>query len=201
MKSIYYKSKLYAPVISKIREQYGVPFTNALLHKADQEYMRMELLVGSVPKEHKQHLHNVLERGALYAVLKKKFPENAYEMVYAPSHKRNVKTNRLIARITRYKIGAKLFIRLMYRLGDTVFSEKTGHKKQWKVREKQCAAFDMLECPYVTYCKMVGLPELSKSFCDDDIEVFSNLPNIKYTRPQTIGNGAEKCDFRMELIK
>ncbi len=199
MKSIYKNRGLYAPVIANIRREYGGFFADAIVREADRTYWRMKQQIGDVPKAHKPHLDSVLERAALYRTLKEARFGQAYDRVMAPVHKRNMKVNRTVAGFTGHKGGAKLFLRLMYKLGDSVFSEKAGHRKEWKVREKHCAAFDMLECPYVTYCNALNLPELSKSFCDDDIEVFDNLPNIKYTRPITLGNGGEKCDFRMEL--
>lgn len=195
----YRKNKLYASVIKHIRRTYGRSFADEIINKSNREYQRMQQIVGDVPKEHRKHVNAIIERAALYTVLKEKFPEDAYEMVCEPLHTRNYKTNRMIAKVTRREPGARFFLRMMYVMGDTVFNEKAGHIKRWRIREKTCAAFDMLECPYVSYLNLLGLPELARSFCDDDIEVFSKLPNIKYTRPETLGLGGAKCDFRMEL--
>ncbi len=60
---------------------------------------------------------------------------------------------------------------------------------------------DITQCPYHKYLTELGCGELNKLFCDNDVYSYGSIPGLKFTRTKTIGDGDERCDFKMELIK
>lgn len=199
MKNRYDKMKEYFSLFDTIEENYGKEQLNLIKEKANAEYDRLEALAGDVPKYVKPHLVCILERAGLYNVLREFYPENAYDWIRKCIEAHNIRTHNGISKLTCRKWGAKLFLKMMGVLGDKGFGTSSGFRKNWLEKTNTEMAFDMTECPYVKYLRMFGCPELAKSFCDSDIDVYGNLPNVDFIRTQTLGTGGTKCDFRVRL--
>jgi hypothetical protein len=57
--------------------------------------------------------------------------------------------------------------------------------------------FDFTACPFYDLCVKEGVPELTKAFCDMDWQLADYFPpQIEFKRKQTLGDGADHCDFR-----
>ncbi|WP_437734559.1 L-2-amino-thiazoline-4-carboxylic acid hydrolase [Sorangium sp. So ce1335] len=62
-------------------------------------------------------------------------------------------------------------------------------------------AFDVRECPLVTFARRHGAPEVVPMICRlDDLQVQA-LHGIELHRTGTLGTGAERCDFRYVMAK
>ncbi|WP_437814020.1 L-2-amino-thiazoline-4-carboxylic acid hydrolase [Sorangium sp. So ce1078] len=62
-------------------------------------------------------------------------------------------------------------------------------------------AFDVRECPLVTFARRHGVPEVVPMICRlDDLKV-KELHGIELHRTGTLGTGAEFCDFRYVMAK
>lgn len=67
------------------------------------------------------------------------------------------------------------------------FAEIQSDNKHYKV--------DVLQCPYMKYCELLGCKELTSTFCYSDDRVYGNMCGITFERKGTIGRGNDKCDF------
>jgi hypothetical protein len=57
--------------------------------------------------------------------------------------------------------------------------------------------FDFTACPCYDLCVKEGVPELTRAFCDMDWQLAEYFPpRIEFRREQTLGDGADHCDFR-----
>ena len=77
-------------------------------------------------------------------------------------------------------------------LGDVV---KAGFKVEWIRKDKEEVSFNMKACPYCEYLSKLGVPELTKTFCDSDEYAYCGLDNVDFIRTMTLGTGGDKCDF------
>ncbi len=199
MKNRYDRIKDYQLLFNDLKKQYGLALSDEIKIKVNNRYSEMEDLLGNVPKEERKHVTLILERAALYTVLKERFPDSAYEWVNGCLRSKNASAHKMFAVMTKSKMGARFFMKMWDKVTESGLGDQAGFKKKWLIRESNISAFDMIECPYVRYLSLLGCPELTRSFCDSDVDVYGNLPNIDFQRTQTLGTGGCKCDFHVEL--
>ena len=81
-----------------------------------------------------------------------------------------------------------------HRFGEAAGFRATFYPEQGKGR------FDMTHCLYHEVCVREGCPELTVCFCHTDDVTCGNMhPKVCWHRAQTIGEGAEYCDFELSL--
>ena len=73
--------------------------------------------------------------------------------------------------------------------------EEAGFKAKELESDSRHYRVDVLQCPYMKYCELLGCKELTETFCLSDDRVYGNLCGITFERQGTIGRGSEKCDF------
>ena len=78
---------------------------------------------------------------------------------------------------------------------DSMFNEEAGFKTKEYQLDNRHYRVDVLQYPYMKYCKLLGCEELTSTFCLSDDRVYGNLCDITFEREGTIGRGHEKCDF------
>ncbi len=62
---------------------------------------------------------------------------------------------------------------------------------------RRCLAIDMRSCYCFETLQALGAPELTAVFCSMDDKIYAGLPPaIRWERTQTLGRGANRCDFR-----
>lgn len=67
--------------------------------------------------------------------------------------------------------------------------------------DENSLAFNMHHCFYIEVLNYYGAPELTPVFCKlDDILMAAMPASIKWGRTQTIGTGAEYCNFRWDFV-
>ncbi len=72
----------------------------------------------------------------------------------------------------------------------------SGWAIEWVENSPQAVRFNMKSCFYHDTLAAYGAPELTASFCAGDDFVYGEMsPHIQWQRTQTIGRGAELCDF------
>jgi hypothetical protein len=83
---------------------------------------------------------------------------------------------------------------------DKIFPEP-GWQFEMVADDEESLAFNMRHCFYLDILNYYGAPELTPVFCKlDDILMAAMPPSIKWGRTQTIGQGAECCDFRWDYV-
>ena len=72
----------------------------------------------------------------------------------------------------------------------------SGWTIEWLENSPQAVRFNFKSCFYHDTLVAYGAPELTASFCAADDFVYGEMsPHIQWQRTQTIGRGAELCDF------
>ena len=67
--------------------------------------------------------------------------------------------------------------------------------------DDQTYAFNIHQCFYLDILNYYGAPELTPAFCKLDDYLMMAMPeSIQWGRTQTIGMGAEYCNFRWDYI-
>ena len=88
-----------------------------------------------------------------------------------------------------------LFFKIFRGLVGTMFNGAAGFRFEEKEAASRHYRVNVLQCPYVKYCRLLGCPELTATFCLSDDRVYGNMCGITFERKGTIGRGSDKCDF------
>ena len=78
---------------------------------------------------------------------------------------------------------------------DSMFNEETGFRVKELEYDSKHYKVDVLQCPYMKYCELLGCKELTSTFCLSDERVYGDMCGIAFDRQGTIGRGSDKCDF------
>ena len=98
--------------------------------------------------------------------------------------------------VTKIPFIRPLFFKILPpRMIDTMFNEKVGFKTAESQPDSRHYRADVLQCPYMKYCELLGCKELTATFCLSDDRVFGDMSGITFKRQGTIGRGSDKCDF------
>lgn len=97
--------------------------------------------------------------------------------------------------LTKFPFIRSLFFLILPKIIDTMFNEEAGFKTRVIESNNNNYKVDVLQCPYMKYCTLLGCKELTATFCLSDDHVFGNMCNIIFKRHSTIGRGSDKCDF------
>jgi len=74
-----------------------------------------------------------------------------------------------------------------------------GWETEWVRYDKEEIHFNLKRCVYFEVTSQYGHPELCTVFCANDTTSFSGyLPNIRFERSGTIGEGKKLCDFHFK---
>jgi hypothetical protein len=86
-------------------------------------------------------------------------------------------------------------LRLVIRSAMRQYPEE-GWQTDWVENSREAIRFNMRSCFYFDVLSRHGAPELTASFCRGDDLVYGQMsPHLEWKRTQTIGRGAEYCDF------
>ena len=77
----------------------------------------------------------------------------------------------------------------------TMFDEEAGFKTKEFESDNKHYRVNVLQCPYMKYCELLGCKELAATFCLSDDRVYGDMSGITFRRQSTIGRGSEKCDL------
>jgi hypothetical protein len=92
-----------------------------------------------------------------------------------------------------FRIMCKLSLKFVY--------GKSGWDMRWKINNSHEMAWDCHSCFYEKEFRKYGVPDLTMLFCQSDDFIYGDIPNIKWERSKTIGEGAEICDFKFKKNK
>ena len=101
--------------------------------------------------------------------------------------------------VTKIPFIRPLFFKIFPRMIDTMFNGEAGFKAAEFESDSRHYRVDVLQCPYMKYCKLLGCKELTATFCLSDDRVYGNMCGIVFERQGTIGRGSDKCDFAFTM--
>lgn len=96
---------------------------------------------------------------------------------------------------TKIPFVRTLFFKIFRGMIGTVFNEDAGFKFAEIEADNKHYRVDVLQCPYMKYCELLGCKELTGTFCLSDDRVYGDMSGITFKRQGTIGRGSDKCDF------
>ena len=88
-----------------------------------------------------------------------------------------------------------LFFKIFHKMIGTMFNGDAGFKFTEIEADSAHYRVDVLQCPYMKYCELLGCRELTATFCLSDDRVYGDMCGIVFERQGTIGRGSDKCDF------
>jgi len=93
-----------------------------------------------------------------------------------------------------------IFRRLLLFTMDKIFPAP-GWQYEMVADDEHSIAFNMTHCFYLDVLQYYDAPELTPVFCKlDDILMAAMPESIQWGRTQTIGMGAEYCNFRWDFV-
>ena len=97
--------------------------------------------------------------------------------------------------VTKISFIRPLFFQIFLSMIHTMFNEEAGFKTKGLESDNKHYRVDVLQCPYMKYCELLGCKELTATFCLSDDCVYGNMSGITFRRQSTIGRSSDKCDF------
>ena len=97
--------------------------------------------------------------------------------------------------VTKLPFIRPLFFKIFRKMIGTMFNGDAGFKFAEIEADSRHYRVDVLQCPYMKYCELLGCKELTGTFCLSDDRVYGNLCGIAFERQGTIGRGGRQCDF------
>ena len=88
-----------------------------------------------------------------------------------------------------------LFFKIFHKMIGTMFNGDAGFKFEEIEADSRHYRVDVLQCPYMKYCELLGCRGLTSTFCLSDDRVYGDMCGITFRRHGTIGRGSDKCDF------
>ena len=190
-KRYYEKLGGFSYLLGELRKKLGEEQTDALVNDAVKLCNELcEKYNGLSPKEKIHTERMIFPRAAIYQQMIRYIPceeaialiEDAVRIGVEPDRKR-------LHIATKIPFIRPLFFKIFRGMIGTMFNGDAGF------RFEEIEADDVLQCPYVKYCELLGCKELSGTFCFSDDRVYGDMCGIAFERQGTIGRGSDICDF------
>lgn len=180
----FYREKLNPELVEQIDAK----------HKRKMRFLISELDRGDWTKKQKKRQKNsIIPNIALYQI----FIENriskkeSQELVKEYSFYVAKKAHCILEKLFRIPGFFKFFCFFMRKgmAGDEIWISKI------RTDDSREFSMDVLKCLWFNTCSYFDCPEICEIFCLCDHIVFGDIKKLQFERSQTIGMGAEKCDF------
>lgn len=196
-KEYYEKLGGFSYVLEELRKKIGRQQTETLIQDAANLCNEWCEQYQGLPKKEKVHTERMIfPRAAFYLQMIRYLPreeairllEEAVRIGVEPDRKR-------LNAVTKVPFLRPLFFQIFPKMIDVMFKEEAGFQTRKLEADHQHYRVDVLQCPYVKYCELLGCKELAATFCLSDDRVYGDMCGITFARQGTIGRGSEKCDF------
>lgn len=150
-----------------------------------------------LPKKEKIHTERmIVPRAAIYLQMIKYIPrEEAIDLINESVRIGVTPDWRHLHLVTKIPFIRPLFFKIFHKMLNTMFNEEAGFEfKEIEYNNKKYRV-DVLKCPYVKYCELLGCKEFASTFCLSDDYVYGNMCDIAFERKGTIGRGNDRCEF------
>ena len=196
-KRYYEKLGGFSYLLGELRKKLGEEQTDALVNDAVKLCNELcEKYNGLSPKEKIHTERMFFTRAAIYQQMIRYIPceeaialiEDAVRIGVEPDRKR-------LHIATKIPFIRPLFFKIFRGMIGTMFNGDAGFRFEEIEADSKHYRVDVLQCPYVKYCELLGCKELSGTFCFSDDRVYGDMCGIAFERQGTIGRGSDICDF------
>lgn len=196
-KRYYEKLGGFSYLLGELRKKLGEEQTDALVNEAVKLCNELcEKYNGLSPKEKIHTERMIFPRAAIYQQMIRYIPceeaialiEDAVRIGVEPDRKR-------LHIATKIPFIRPLFFKIFRGMIGTMFNGDAGFRFEEIEADSKHYRVDVLQCPYVKYCELLGCKELSGTFCFSDDRVYGDMCGIAFERQGTIGRGSDICDF------
>lgn len=196
-KGYYEKLGGFSYLLNKLREKLGKEQTDVLVNDAVELCNELCNKYKGLPKKEKIHTERMIfPRAAIYLQMIKYISREEAIALIEESVRIGVEPDRKRLHIaTKIPFFRPLFFKIFHKMIGTMFNKDAGFEFKEIETDSKHYRVDVLQCPYMKYCELLGCKELTATFCLSDDRVYGNMCGITFERKGTIGRGSDKCDF------
>ena len=196
-KRYYEKLGGFSYLLGELRKKLGKEQTDALVSDAVKLCNELCDEYKDLPKREKLHTEQMtFPRAAIYLQMIKHISREEAISLIEESVRIGVEPDRNRLHIaTKLPFIRPLFFNIFHKMIGTMFKGDAGFKFKEIEADSRHYRVDVLQCPYMKYCELLGCKELASTFCLSDDRVYGNMCGITFERQGTIGRGSDKCDF------
>lgn len=184
-------------LLGELRKKLGKEQTDVLVDDTVKLCNELCNKYKNLPKKEKLHTEQMIfPRAAIYLQMIKYISREEAISLIEESVRIGVEPDRKRLHIaTKFPFIRPLFFKIFHKMIGTMFNGDAGFKFKEIESDSRHYRVDVLQCPYMKYCELLGCKELTGTFCLSDDRVYGNMCGITFERHGTIGRGNDKCDF------
>ena len=196
-KRYYEKLGGFSYLLGELRKKLGKEQTDALVSDAVNLCNELCNRYRDLPQKEKIHTERMIFlRVAIYLQMIQYIPREEAISLIEESVRIGVEPDRKrLHAATKLPFLRPLFFKIFHKMVGTMFNGDAGFKFAEIESDSKHYRVDVLQCPYMKYCELLGCKELTATFCLSDDRVYGDMCGITFRRQGTIGRGSEKCDF------
>lgn len=178
--------KKKAGVRAEIEKRLPKEQADALWARATEKLASLLARHGDLPKGVRSHTDTrIFPSAAVYLTAKESLGETAaFAIVENAAAELTTRLGKKLSAILRLPGMRSLFIRIWDPMTRRLFGSNNGFENVFYPKKKGEYRMDVLGCP-----------ELTRIFCENDERMYGNLPGILFQRTGTLGKDAQRCDF------
>lgn len=187
----------FSYLLSELRKKIGNEQTDVLVNDAVSLCNELCDKYKDLSKKEKIHTEQMIfPRAAIYLQMIKYISCEESISLIEESVRIGVEPDRKRLHIaTKIPFVSPLFFKIFHKMIGTMFNGDAGFKFAEIEFDSKHYRVDVLQCPYMKYCELLGCKELTGTFCLSDDRVYGDMCGITFERQGTIGRGNDKCDF------
>lgn len=196
-KKYYQKPGGFSYTLNELRSRLGNEKNDAIVNDSVNLCNELCDKYKDLPKKEKIHTERMIfPRAAIYLQMIKYIPQEEAISLIEEAVRIGVEPDRKRLHIaTKLPFIRPLFFKVFHKMIDSMFNEETGFRIKELEYDSKHYRVDVLQCPYMKYCELLGCKELTSTFCLSDERVYGDMCGIAFDRQGTIGRGSDKCDF------
>ena len=196
-KRYYEKLGGFSYLLSELERKLGREQTDVLVNDAVDLCNELCDKYKELPKKEKLHTDRMIfPRAAIYLQMIKYISQEEAISLIEESVRLGVEPDRKrLHAVTEFPFIRPLFFKIFHKMINTMFNGDVGFKFVEIGYDSRHYRVDVLQCPYMKYCELLGCKELTGTFCLSDDLVYGNMCGITFKRQGTLGRGRDKCDF------
>ena len=196
-KKYYEKLGGFSYLLGELRKGLGAQQTDVLVNDAVDLCNELCDQYKNLPKKEKIHTEQMIfPRAAIYLQIIKYISHEEAISLIEESVRIGVEPDRKrLHAATKLPFIRPLFFKIFQKMIGTMFNGDAGFKFKEIEADSRHYRVDVLQCPYMKDCELLGCKELTSTFCLSDDRVYGNMCGITFERHGTIGRGSDKCDF------
>ncbi len=202
-KKYYKKLDVFSYLLGELKKKLGKEQTDALVNDAVILCNELCDKYKELPKKEKIHTERMIfPRTAIYLQMIKYISREEAIALIEESVRIGVNPDRKRLHIaTKIPFIRPFLFKIFHKMIGTMFNGEAGFKFEEIEYDNRHYKVNVLQCPYMKYCELLGCKELTSTFCLSDDHVYGDMCGIEFERKGTIGRGNDKCDFYFHRYK